>query len=184
MPPKKKKGKNKAEASTAAPTVAMPSEDEITTKLEEAFLGTIIFDVRNLETQWRKGQNRTINPKHVDTLKAEFQVNIRRYSIEDRMWVTLSKSDFEAYLCWIYNRANKRDPTAAELADLQKEAKLRTTPTLIVDRKVTGISLPVLQAGQHRRAALISLLKEVNQAALNGAVDSNGDLVKAPESTV
>jgi hypothetical protein len=55
MPLKKKKGKNKAEVSTATPTIIILSKDKITIKLEKAFFSTIIFNVRNLETQWRKG---------------------------------------------------------------------------------------------------------------------------------
>jgi hypothetical protein len=42
---KKKKGKNKAEASTAAPTIIILSKDKITIKLKEAFLSIIIFDI-------------------------------------------------------------------------------------------------------------------------------------------
>ncbi|RHZ54482.1 hypothetical protein CDV55_103682 [Aspergillus turcosus] len=148
-------------------------EDEITRKLDECFLGTIVFDVRHLNPVWKKGSNRSLNQKHVEHLKEEYMTNIRRHAIEDRLWVTMSKDDFNAYLTWIFrNRNNNEDPNPAQLEELQKQSKLRTTELLEVEHKVpqcgcTPLSVPGMAGNALELSAVIDWHHGFYDAAYN-----------------
>lgn len=137
-------------------------------------------------TTWKKGQNYTLNQKHIDTLKQKSMTNIRRYALEDRIWVTLSKQDFNTYLDSISTRTNNKEPMLDDLAKLQTQSRLQTTELLTVDQAqpIPSIAAPVLQARQHGREALINLCKEISEAAVRGKVNIQGEQIEPPNNSV
>lgn len=78
------------------PTVGpVVQEDDVQEKLEKAYLGSVIVDIRILNQQWEgTTRNRAINQNHVDKLVTQFENGIKRFALEDRLKGTVKNATF------------------------------------------------------------------------------------------
>jgi hypothetical protein len=108
------KGKEAGEPTETASTASVIVEDRVDQDLEGAFLGTILLDVRLLDTRWDKNRrNRDIQPGLVARLKEAFKNGIKRYAIEDHLKATTTEREFDGLL-----KANFPNSTGSSGCDL------------------------------------------------------------------
>ncbi|KAF9893210.1 hypothetical protein FE257_011633 [Aspergillus nanangensis] len=169
----------------------IPNNNPYLSAAETAYLGTVIVDVRNLTTQWIDGQNRALDRDHVRHLITQFQGGIRRIQAADRLKVSVTKDGWMYLLERTVDCIQKNDfpppkwsgsqsPTPQEwgMKDLQQVVARREPLTTHITSKqdpAPGLIIPylknldpelqpVLEAGQHRKQALLLLLAEQKQA--------------------
>ncbi|GFF52032.1 hypothetical protein IFM46972_09442 [Aspergillus udagawae] len=171
-------GKRRSLDADQSAVFAEIQEDLNQTEVHKAYLGTIATDVRVLDTN--AYENREIDRDHVAALIEGFGRGCRRYFKETRMKATMSSFDYEAYLQHYVDgqgegsvhqarvRATNTDGgTLADFVHLKEWPADLPTPSLI--------------AGQHRRAALVSLVDEQSKLASSGAKRADGQPLEPPE---
>ncbi|KAJ9220825.1 hypothetical protein DTO169C6_6770 [Paecilomyces variotii] len=158
-------------------------DDTIRAELENKYLGTLCMDVRKLETSWKDiERNRDINADHIKNLKNEFRTGVRRFDVDTQIKATLSAKDFDlalqAYIAEL--------PELADISDVRSLLRQRqggdSNFFIHLEKWPERLALPILQAGQHRRAALLELLTEQKEAAAAKAIDHKGKTIKKPQA--
>ncbi|KAK2802320.1 hypothetical protein FQN51_004610 [Onygenales sp. PD_10] len=132
--------------------------------IDSALMGIALIDVRGLNPIWPGNvQHREVREDHIDKLIASFQKKgIDRCGVNTHLKASISKEHFDAMVTKFVK--NNPEETATAIAaveqmkhritcDLQQMVHL-DLPTSI------GPTSPTLEAGQHRRHALIQLNQE------------------------
>lgn len=147
-------------------------------KLKDAFLGGLVFDVRNLDTEWPDQPSRQMTNVNLGNLQDPFRYGIRRYDIRERLSVTMGKTDFEHVLFSAAFGCDLDDQVAGgdtlSLQELSIAVRVRSTnpdKLLHVPKHVPHTARPILQNGQRRRRALLDMLEKQN---------ATSDTVKPP----
>ncbi|KAL2801569.1 hypothetical protein BJX63DRAFT_438697 [Aspergillus granulosus] len=167
--------KHKAKTQTFAVEQATP--DATATKLEACFLGTIIFDVRQLELKWPEAQkNRNISHLQVKNLQQTFMWGIRRTYAPDRLSGTIPEAEFDKILeHTAQRRKDKGEDVSVE--SLRDDANRRVIEEYPVIYKGADIH-PVLRNGQHRVKALLSVNQEQDANAAKKKKNKNGEIIQ------
>ena len=78
---------------------ALDGDDPYPAVIEQAYVGTILCDVRSLSAQWEDCNNRDVDPDHIEKLKARFKVvGIQRAAEEHRMKATVKEAEWQQLL--------------------------------------------------------------------------------------
>ncbi|KAG2000786.1 hypothetical protein GB937_010835 [Aspergillus fischeri] len=145
----------------------------------------IIIDVRLLNPQWPKGKNREINPAHIEKLRNSLASGVRRLDAETRMKADITRNDFKLFLKHMASQYSASPPAA--VVPLHKGKPVVQWTTQVIEeimRNTVGLKdaqpndvilfdwpsdIPnlTLDAGQHRKLALESLLVDQAAAAVN-----------------
>ncbi|GAB1213059.1 hypothetical protein ATERTT37_002208 [Aspergillus terreus] len=175
------KGKEAGEPTETASIASVIVEDRVDQDLEGAFLGTILLDVRILDTRWDKNRrNRDIQPGLVARLKEAFKNGIKRYAIEDHLKATTTEPEFDGLL-----KANLPNSTGSPDSDLSYLRNRAATHSGLKAMMLHIENLPyktqlTLRNGQHRVRALIELCNEQRELAASGASDDSGRPIRPP----
>jgi hypothetical protein len=161
--------------------------DQTKIELEKAFLGTIVMDVRWLSTTWKTGKQREIDVIHLNGLKESFKAGVRQYAKESRMLGLCSEDTFIALIQHHTTRMQAQAKTDRPIELDAMIAKTRSyqgstySDFVYLTDYPQDVPKPTLAAGQHRRAALLSIIDEQQKAADDGVrTGPNGDVVPPP----
>jgi len=165
---RKGKGKSKSKDppldpdSQSLPTI---TEDETSLEATSAFLGTALVDIRQLDPKWTNGPilNRELDATLISQRCQSFAAGIRRYSEDTRIKVSCGKDEFHQYLLHqahsIMESPTENQTTLEQVVEklrLKCQAKaISQDPFVALDLSREGLPKPTLDAGQHRRAALL-----------------------------
>lgn len=137
-------------------------------KITDAYIGTLFFDVRSLTTTWPDCTNRDVDLLHVNKLMSVFEAGVERVEEAKRLKVTVTKSEWDellAYLMQVMNngiiQAPAPLPVDVSVLELVATDKSRIISHLDSQALICPRDLPItpiLEAGQHRKAALEKLL--------------------------
>ncbi|GES61718.1 ubiquitin-conjugating enzyme E2 27 [Aspergillus terreus] len=171
------------ELTETAQTASVMVEDTVDQDLEGAFLGTMLLDVRLLNTQWdwdKNRRNRDVQPGLVARLKEAFKNGIKRYAIEDHLKATTTEPEFDGLL-----KANLPNSTGSSDSDLSYVRNRAATHSGLKATMLHIENLPyktqlTLRNGQHRVRALIELCNEQRELAASGASDDSGKPIRPP----
>jgi len=166
----------------ARPTVMQGPivEDDHVKKLSKAYIGTFLIDVRCLDPHWvdAKIPNREINEVIMNGLLASFTAGIRRTAIADRMKATCDRGDLFSAIDHLAERELARlgievteDHMVNQRNEILGKAK-EGSPDNLSQISWPAKKGPSLDAGQHRRAALITANNKAKE--LNRDADSKG----------
>lgn len=142
--------------------------DAFLAKIQQAYVGTVLCDVRSLSAQWEDCNNRDVDPDHIEKLKARFKVvGIQRTTEEHRMKATVKQAEWqqllavirENTLCQDFHQGSSQTELSGPLQEIVKDPIQMT----IVPRDLPVT--PILEAGQHRQHALVELLEEQDRIA-------------------
>jgi hypothetical protein len=190
MPRRKKTDPAPSAANNAAANQEVEPDDvsnweEEFDKLNGAFLGTLLINVSLLNESWLDAQNREIKQEQVADLKNHFASGIRRYSPETRMRASVTGKTWTTLMTHFLDLFKSE---AAGFVPLNSDSKA-TLEGWTVDslkhfaKKASGLfpkpdpaqsshlmvlnwiddddfPRPVLEAGQHRKHALIGFNRE------------------------
>lgn len=159
---------------TQSDAVVTIQEDEMASKLNATFLGTVVLSVRDLNPQWPHSSNREVDWLHVRNLQNDFKKGVRRYEPQSRLKATTTEADF-AKILQVYkdNSDTEMDPKAIkEKCHTGKGSDF--SDFVFVFELPDDITKPILQAGQHRRLALLSTLEDQAVAVLQGVIEHPG----------
>jgi hypothetical protein len=151
------------------------------TEFHKAYLWTIATDVRILDTN--AYENREIDRDHVAALIEGFGRGCRRYFKETRMKATMSSFDYEAYLQHYVNGQGEGSVHQARVRATNTDGGTLTDFVHLKEWPADSPT-PSLIAGQHRRAALVSLVDEQSKLASSGAKRADGQPLEPPEPEV
>ena len=116
--------------------------------------------------KWNDCCNCDLDKEHVNNLKDIFDAGVNRTAEGNRMKATLSSSEWHALTEFLIEQAKDGQPMPSKDVDsLRKHARaphvvshIDTSTTIIAPGEIPVI--PILEAGQHRRSALILLNDE------------------------
>ncbi|GAQ45464.1 hypothetical protein AtubIFM55763_002153 [Aspergillus tubingensis] len=157
--------------------------DQMRKLVQEAFLGTALLDVRELDEAWKEPYpNRKVDPTHVKSLEESFKHGIKHTSPECRMKVSITRADWQGLLNETAERFNKEDDTSQKptterpidkwsgkilaqvafdgLSSLRFKNQVSYDLTLLPAQSNNNTFYNfTLDAGQHRKYALLKLIK-------------------------
>jgi hypothetical protein len=155
--------------------------DELSNRIRDALLGTVIIDVRLLNAEWPNGRNRELNTGHLENLRESMASGVRRYDVDTRMKADMTQKDWDQLLNHLvaqYSAANttpipqnKGNPVKKWTPHILQEIVQNSTANPSPSKDVVVFDWPkdlphmTLDAGQHRKAALESLLLDQQVAA-------------------
>lgn len=156
-------------------------EDTVHQSIAEAYMGTIMMDVRYFNRDWSKDDpgNREIRTKHLSDLITSFKAGIRRCAADTRLKASMNRDKFYKII----------EPTMMRLGhdDHSKWTSILTVVYGSAEHEIVHIQwphdaeLPTLDAGQHRRAALQSVLKARQKRAEELAKEGKPNVPVKPE---
>jgi len=152
-------------------TESVLSEDPMPERIAQAYMGTVILNPIILNPNWGSGTgaNRPINESNVNNLVNSFKTTIRRWTPDTRMKASCSRESWGQVI--EYNQANSPHVSNVplHLQDQARQGQWRYRRTDILEitwrqsdpaqgeeeEDPDNTPRPILEAGQHRRAALM-----------------------------
>ncbi|KAK2804909.1 hypothetical protein FQN50_006418 [Emmonsiellopsis sp. PD_5] len=129
--------------------------------IDSALLGIALVDVRGLNPIWPgKAQHRDIQKSHIDKLIASFRIKgIDRCGVNTHLKASISREHFDAMVTKFVENKTGRTATAIAAVEQMKHMVTHDLEQMVrLDLPTSiGPTSPTLEAGQHRRHALIQL---------------------------
>ncbi|SRR6266487_863932 len=147
-------------------------QDATSGLLELAYMGTVALNVNHLDTQWKIGQQREIDPVHIDKLLDSFKSGIRPYAPATRMSAICTQAVFQKIL----KQFKEENPGSENsMEEIQKMSRMHHrgssfTDFVHVKEYPAFESFPILYAGQHRRWALLQAVERQKMAIQTGTL--------------
>lgn len=148
------RGKKRARVGSGSAQATQVLDDTTASRRDKAFLFTARVDVAILNANWGTGHgaNRYLRHDHVADLRQSFQdTRIRRVAPEHRLKASITATTFEKVITSVTS-----DTTKLAMFESGKVA-MSADKILFLDWD-SSWPRPTLDAGQHRRAALLTLL--------------------------
>ena len=157
---------------------ALDGDDPYPAVIEQAYVGTILCDVRSLSARWEDCNNRDVDPDHIEKLKAHFKVvGTQRAAEEHRMKATVKEAEWQQLLAVVCDQSfHHGSSSQTQPSGLLQEIIKDPMQVVIVPRALPVT--PILEAGQHRQHALVELLEEQDRIAKSEEGKSGG--IKPP----
>lgn len=147
-----------ANAEDGVATQEVIVEDLIHAHVAQSYMGTVMMDVRSFDTAWpEQGSNREIDPEHVSKLIEKFKSGIRRCAAETRLKASTSRETF--YQCIRPKMQGLGYSDESEWKGILTVMYGSTENDIVEIEWPEGMKKPFLDCGQHRRAALVQVLK-------------------------
>ena len=147
-------------------------DDPLPERIDLACKGTVACDVRSLTSCWPDAINRDIDEQHVQHLKEIFIVGLHRQLPEHRLKISVSREEWTSLLAFLVGGMQEgRLPPPVMDHEITQETLQEIIAKqgfgLHMGDTSSGVFLPkdlpitpVLEAGQHRREALLQLLED------------------------